>query len=253
MNFFQKTYELFSFPSIDSTNSTAQQLYRPYKPLPIVLAEQQTAGRGTQGRKWYSPKGNLFLSFVVEEDFTSLQTGQLSLLIGIAVLEVLKRAISEGNFLCKWPNDILLNNKKVGGILIEKAFYDNHFPYFIIGIGLNIETSYSASSFPSTSLKEENYSYSFDKENTQWWGIQILTYLSIIYNNWLKEGFEPWQKLWNTCCYGWGKEVRLRESISVKEGVFAGISPEGALRIENQGDFFSIFSGTIEYFDKKAQ
>lgn len=248
MRFFQKTYKIFYYPTVDSTNCTATALYNPGQILPIIIAEQQTRGRGTHGKQWYSPKGNLYFSFIIEQNFSTLQFGQLSLLIGLAIRQVLQNIFPNTNVLCKWPNDVLLNGKKISGVLIEKAFYQQNV-YFIIGIGLNIQHSFTSSTFPSTSLHAEGLVKN-DGYRLEEWVKKIMVQFDSMYEQWGIQGFDNWFQQWNGCCYGWEKKVVLQERAI--QGMFQGIDSIGHLLVQTSEKLHRLASGSLIYFDEKV-
>ena len=121
----------------------------------VVLAGEQTAGRGRFGRTWVSEPGNLYLSIVLRPSLQVLQ--YLSLLSSVAVLRAIRKTTGLEPSI-KWPNDLRLNGKKVCGILVENALQDNSVQYAIIGVGINVSIAPSASHGlvnAATSLNEE--------------------------------------------------------------------------------------------------
>ncbi|MDR2901539.1 MAG: biotin--[acetyl-CoA-carboxylase] ligase [Lactobacillales bacterium] len=118
-------WTLHFFETLESTNDTA----KAYPIGSVIIADIQTGGKGRNGRMWQSPKGNLFLSAVLP-DYGDL-TPYLSFLAGVAVVE----ALPEWPLKLKWPNDVLLDGKKICGILLERE--ENK---VIMGIGINVST-----------------------------------------------------------------------------------------------------------------
>src|SRR5262249_54444588 len=106
----------------------------------IIWAHEQTAGRGRQGNSWVSLPGNLFMTIILRPTVNVAQIGQLSLLIGVALSNVLGTFVPAVNDIrLKWPNDIYINGKKAGGILIETESQGMlQVPWSVVGIGLNI-------------------------------------------------------------------------------------------------------------------
>lgn len=137
-------YKVFSFDKIPSTQDMAHELIADGRATnrTAVVALAQSAGRGRYRRKWVSHHGNLYVSFIYECD---TRDGRLSYATAVAVAETL---ISCGaNPTIKWPNDILIDNKKVAGILIEYSG-----PYVIVGIGININTNPTVAEYQTTRL-----------------------------------------------------------------------------------------------------
>lgn len=124
----------FKFDELDSTNNYMKKNIHNFQDYDIVLAKNQTAGRGRQGNTWLSSEGMALFSFLLSkrEDKNLNDYMQLPLVVGLSVMEALN-FIEENNYMFKWTNDVYLNDKKISGILIE--IVENK---FIIGIGINV-------------------------------------------------------------------------------------------------------------------
>lgn len=124
-------YNIHYQPIISSTNEWILQNIPSLKKGDLCMAEYQTAGRGRRGRQWLSPfAGQIMFSFYWAFDPSKSIEG-LSLVIGLAIAEVL-------NVQVKWPNDILFNGRKLGGILVEIANHKNGMLNLVIGVGINV-------------------------------------------------------------------------------------------------------------------
>ena len=122
------------FNEIDSTNDEAKRI-NLNKEFHIIIAEKQYKGRGRLGKKWSSPDlGNIYMTVCTEKDFSYIP---LSLVIGVICKKGIEKFINNNDIELKWPNDILYNNKKVGGILVEKEVIKES-TRTIIGIGINL-------------------------------------------------------------------------------------------------------------------
>ncbi|MFO1124685.1 MAG: biotin--[acetyl-CoA-carboxylase] ligase [Methylocystis sp.] len=136
---------LLALDSVDSTNDEARRLIETGERGPLwVVAARQTRGHGRLGREWISPAGNLHASFILSDFGESAVASQLGFVAGVAALRALRAATGEaGRFALKWPNDVLLDGAKLGGILLENisvATGDARAPrasVAIIGIGVN--------------------------------------------------------------------------------------------------------------------
>ncbi|MBC8212257.1 MAG: biotin--[acetyl-CoA-carboxylase] ligase [Gammaproteobacteria bacterium] len=146
--------ELYYLPSCASTNIECQQLGQHGS---IVLAEQQTAGRGRRGNLWHSVQSNnIYCSIGLHKALDARYLGLLSLQVGICIAQVLREQGFSGVNL-KWPNDVLLDGKKLGGILIETRLLAAGSFYLVIGFGLNVildESTLQAINQPATSLSQ---------------------------------------------------------------------------------------------------
>ena len=130
---------IFYYETVDSTNTKAKEYAKVDKKQEVVfVAECQTKGRGRNGRKWVSPKaGNLYFSILLRPNIRIQQTPMLTLVMGYAI----SLAIEKMTGLCtqiKWPNDLVINGKKVCGILTEMRTMENAVDYVVIGAGINV-------------------------------------------------------------------------------------------------------------------
>ena len=125
--------------SLDSTNAEALRAVDRGATAPfVVLAERQTAGRGRRGRQWVSPFAeNIYYSLVLRMDGGMRQLEGLSLVVGLAVLSAL-REVGVSDVGLKWPNDVLVNNKKIAGILLELVGDPADVCHVVLGIGINV-------------------------------------------------------------------------------------------------------------------
>ena len=134
----QYPLELVYLESCDSTNRQCMQ--RAQDGL-IVISEHQSAGRGRRGKQWISPQAqNLYASIGLSKSLPPQYLGLISLLVGVSIADSLRQNGYQGVAL-KWPNDILLEGKKLGGILIETRAKSAQEFYLVIGIGLNLHLS----------------------------------------------------------------------------------------------------------------
>lgn len=134
--------DILYFDQVDSTNIRAKQLAEQGAPdRLLVVAQTQTAGKGRRGKGWVSPKGSgIWMSLILRPE---LEPGSASMLTLAAALAVSKgiETVSGLKTQVKWPNDIVINGKKVCGILTEMSSELNHIYYVIIGIGINVNMS----------------------------------------------------------------------------------------------------------------
>jgi len=123
----------YYFNEIESTQDYAKKIYAEKKETFIVFSELQTKGRGRYGREWKAPAGGLWFSFDMEYGNVG---GIFTIAVGVAVREILEKVYNV-DIKLKWPNDLILNNKKVGGILCEKIN-----DRVIIGVGINTNVNF---------------------------------------------------------------------------------------------------------------
>ena len=212
-----------------------------------VVADSQTKGKGRLGRSWESPAGvNIYTSIVLRPSIMPLFAPQLTLVSAVAVAEAISK-YSQKTPEVKWPNDILINSKKVAGILTEMNSETDRINFVIIGIGVNINMTRKM--FPeelrpiATSLKEE-----IGKEISRIDFIQTL-YLNLEtwYKRYLKHGFEPIRRAWTGYFTMAGRVVKVRQMDKAIVGVAMGIDDNGELLLrEKSGNITRIISGDVE-------
>lgn len=214
----------------------------------VVIADEQTNGRGRLGRQWDSPRGKgIWMTLILRPDLQIKATPQLTLLASVAVVKGIKEVtgIECG---IKWPNDILYEGKKLVGILTELQAEGQQLKALIIGIGLNVNTD--VSSFPkelceiACSLKTIT-----GKEWDRVAVIQsILKSFENLYDIYLQEGFGVIKLLWESYALSIGKSIHARTmNGEVIKGLAKGINDEGVLLLEdNDQHTHLIYSADIE-------
>ena len=146
-------FKKFKFKKIKSTNNTAIRIIKETNcNLGMVVAEIQENGRGQYGRKWISYKGNLFVSFFNELNRTKLSISAITKINCLLVKKLLSK-FTKKNILFKKPNDLLINKKKISGILQEVIFLKDK-KFLITGIGINIVKNPNIKNYPATNLQE---------------------------------------------------------------------------------------------------
>ncbi|MBF0492961.1 MAG: biotin--[acetyl-CoA-carboxylase] ligase [Deltaproteobacteria bacterium] len=233
---------------IDSTNSEAQRLISEKKmPPPLVIfAESQTQGRGRLDRKWESPAyQNLYLSLVIELPSQNL-LAQNTLICGIALLESLLPLVPQGLQL-KWPNDVLLNKKKVAGILSELVLNIGQPAKLIIGVGINVNAGpkdFSETlSNKATSLKIE---FSKDFNRAEIAGRFLASFFSA-FEEYFQTGFAPFREKWEGYAKPWGTRVSVEEAELRYEGTYLGLNKEGYLRVQTATGENLVIAGDVNW------
>ena len=152
-------YKIYCYDNVSSTNSIAKEVAKKDGEEKIViLAETQTSGKGRLGREWISPMGGVWLSIILRPKITPKEALKLTFITSSAVAKTIN-AMFGLKAEVKWPNDVLINSKKVCGILTETKTKENNIEFVVVGIGINVNVDLE--SFPSslrnniTSLKYE--------------------------------------------------------------------------------------------------
>ncbi|WP_419889251.1 biotin--[acetyl-CoA-carboxylase] ligase [Paenibacillus xylanexedens] len=214
----------------------------------VVIAEEQTGGRGRFGRQWFSPPGKgIWMSVLLRPDLPLQHTPQLTLLTGVAVCRAV-RACSGADAGIKWPNDVLIDGRKVCGILLESTVEDHEVRYCIAGIGVDV--NFDPEDYPedlttiATSLKMET-GQSVDRTKLT---AAILTELEQLYFLYQKEGFGVISALWEALSVSMNREITVTNPHRVIEGKAIGLDPSGALVVEKRdGEHTLIISGEISW------
>ena len=141
----------FNFKKVKSTNQTAIRLIKSSKnEFGLIVSEAQSKGKGQYGRKWISYKGNIFLSFFYKLENINLSLSSLTKINCFLVKDVISKYYKK-KITFKLPNDLLINKKKICGILQEKIEKSKK-QYLVVGIGLNLIKSPYISNYPTTNL-----------------------------------------------------------------------------------------------------
>lgn len=232
-----KNWSWIEYPQTGSTNDEAKDYSAGKRTLNFVItAQKQTGGRGRRGRSWIGMEGNLFASMGFPADISCV--GQLVVLISLSVAETICQLSKMPKVSLKWPNDVLVNNRKISGILLEKGEGD----YIIAGFGVNIVSSPDAAEmlYPCTSLREA--------------GIEIdridflrrcLGTFNKNYKIWQKYGFADIKERWLKMADTLGEEIQVNGEKGIKKGRFIGIDDCGLLLLQNGRNIEKIYAGDI--------
>jgi BirA family biotin operon repressor/biotin-[acetyl-CoA-carboxylase] ligase len=233
---------------VDSTQKIASHLVFEGAPEGmVVVAEQQTAGRGRLSRKWHSPKGTgIWMSIILRPAIPIHQAPQLTLLAAVSVARAVEEytGVSVG---IKWPNDILINGKKAVGILTELQADTDKINAVIIGIGINVNQQKQDFAEDiqhiATSLAIEKGEEINRAELMQ----SIFLQMEKLYKEYLENGFTLIKILWESYAVSIGKEITARTLHQTFKGVAKGITEDGVLMLEDEsGKIHYIHSADIE-------
>lgn len=209
-----------------------------------VYADEQTAGRGSKGRNWLSLSGKqLFCSISMKPAIPQNQMPGLTLFIGAAVAQGLTQLGVRGLSL-KWPNDILLNGKKIAGILCEMGRpSENGKCYMVAGIGLNLQGhTWGPIAETATSLEKEGYSIQRRQALDA-----ILDALNEIYRNIQAQNRSWLLQLWRTHSHTLGKRVKIVSGTTELTGIALDVLENGALLLQTEDEIVPINHGSLFY------
>lgn len=226
-------WEVLLFDSIDSTNAEALRSIERGVVAPfLVLAERQTAGRGRRGRKWVSPFAeNIYYSLVLRIDGGMRQLEGLSLVVGLAVMKTL-RALGIPGVGLKWPNDVLVDRKKIAGILLELVGDPADVCHVVLGVGINVNMQQTDEVEQQwTSVRLETGKVVDRNLLVASLGGMLKTYL----DRHQELGFSAIQQEWEQNHLWQGCPVSLIAGVNKIDGVVLGIDQQGALRLKVDG------------------
>ena len=241
---------VYYFEEIDSTQNFAQQIAADKKEYgTIVIAEKQTSGRGRLDRKWTSPKGGIWFSLIIHPKFDVSSSTLIPILSAVALSKSIKKILGVETEV-KWPNDIILNGKKVAGILVDASFQANNIDYLILGIGINFDIDikklekrlsktpnfYGVNSLrgnnnktpPKILLKE--FLFQFEKNLSS-----------------LDKGEKAKiVKEWTKNAAGIGRKITINTSSGKISGISQGIDTDGALKIKTKKKIERVLVGDVD-------
>ncbi len=238
------------FFKTDSTNTVAVRLGQDDEPHgALVIAEEQTAGRGRAGRSWLSEKtSGIYASVLLRPTLSPMHAPLLTLMAGLAVRD----AVAEQTGLApdiRWPNDLLLNGKKFCGILTEMHAEPDRVRYVVIGIGLNVNQTRLPAEIEklATSLHLETGRAHSRLELL----IRLLRLLDRYYNQFVREGAAPiLARFAQVSSYAQGKRVRITTATETFTGTTAGLEPSGLLRVaRDDGRIEPVIAGDVAEAD----
>jgi len=190
------TYRLVFYDTLDSTNEEAKRLARTAsEDGTLVWALEQTAGRGRRGRAWASPPGNLYASLILRPQCPLDRAAQLGFAAALAVGDTLTSTCEQplDRLFYKWPNDVLLHDRKVAGILLESELGEGEFPKFVVlGVGINLVSSPRETEFPATSIAEQGLGTVSPSSALE----EFASHFRAWMERWREEGFAPIRAAW---------------------------------------------------------
>lgn len=219
------------FFKIDSTNTVAMRLAEEGEHHgAVVLAEEQTAGRGRAGRSWVSERSaGIYCSLVLRPPLAPAQAPLLTLVAGLAARDAAAEELDASPDI-RWPNDLLVNGKKFGGILTEMQAEPDRIAHAIVGIGINVNQTKMPPALAdiATSLRIETRRSHSRIELL----IHLLRHFDHYYNQFLAEGAPPiLRRFAEVSSYFQGKRVRITTGNGSFTGTTAGLEPSGVLRV----------------------
>jgi BirA family transcriptional regulator, biotin operon repressor / biotin---[acetyl-CoA-carboxylase] ligase len=234
------------FAEVGSTNDVAKQLADEGAAHgEVVVAEAQSAGRGRRGRSWASPPGrNVYLSVVLRPDLPPARAPELTLLGSVAACQAVRQAGVPAAI--KWPNDLLVGDRKLAGILTEMAAEVDQVQWVVLGIGVNVNAQ--AEDFPEE-VRDLATSMALERRHPiprALFAAALLTALEEWLDRHAAEGFEPVRQAWRELSGTLGREVRVRTGEGEVVGVAEDVDAAGALLVRTSQGPRRVIAGDVE-------
>jgi len=233
--------KILFFEEVDSTNNKAKQIALEEKEGTVVISEMQTSGRGRRGREWHSPKGGIYVSFILKPNMSPEKAPQITLVSSLALVEALDSMFQKLNAKIKWPNDVLISGKKISGILTELSSDMEKINYIVVGVGVNISTGINNLPENATSLKlEMNQDIS-----VKLFLKSFLEHYDSIYQEYLNGSIDQIIKRWKNNSDTLGKKVKIIGINETYEGLAKDIDENGALILQTKEKEIKVYSGDV--------
>ncbi|MBV9549130.1 MAG: biotin--[acetyl-CoA-carboxylase] ligase [Alphaproteobacteria bacterium] len=225
---------LLRLDEIDSTNSEARRRAEAGERGPLwIMAARQSAGRGRRGAIWQGAEGNLMATLLLSPPGNF---AQLSFAAALAVADMVQHFAPAARITLKWPNDVLADNRKLAGILLESGS-----GWLAIGIGINLAAHPEGTEFPATSLAALGVVPPKLEEALTLLAARFAHW----YDRWMSEGFEALRTAWLARAPQLGAPIRARLPHETRHGLFAGIDAGGALLLREPAGVRAIAAGEV--------
>jgi BirA family biotin operon repressor/biotin-[acetyl-CoA-carboxylase] ligase len=250
-------YRLLSLDVTDSTNADALRAARDGEPGALwIVASEQREGRGRHGRKWSSPRGSLYASLLLVDPCEPAVAAQLGFVAGLALHQAVQAATGIGapRLALKWPNDLLLDGKKLAGILLEAQRVGAQGSFAVVcGFGVNVAAAPPGSSYPAICLQAIEPGLGPEK---------IMMILSETFAQcfalWRAglppagDSFATIRLLWLERTAGIGSRVTVKLPTGERSGVFAGLDSSGRLELHTRSGPELINAGDLYFSDLRV-
>ena len=238
--------EVLYFDTIDSTNTKAQELAeKGYPSGTLVVADKQESGKGRRGRSWVSPSGTgIFMTLMIKPDINPNNASMLTLVAALAVAKAITSVTGE-EALIKWPNDIVVNGKKVCGILTEMNAQFDYINHIVVGIGINVHNE----SFPEE-ISQMASSLMIEAGGKRFHRAQIIaetmSYFEQYYDTFLKtQDLSALVREYDELLVNMNKAVRVLDPKEPFDGKAMGITPKGELIVDTWESRKLVSSGEV--------
>ena len=238
--------EVLYFDTIDSTNTKAQELAeKGYPSGTLVVADKQESGKGRRGRSWVSPSGTgIFMTLMIKPDINPNNASMLTLVAALAVAKAIT-SVTDEEAMIKWPNDIVVNGKKVCGILTEMNAQFDYINHIVVGIGINVHNE----SFPEE-ISQMASSLMIEAGGKRFHRAQIIaetmSYFEQYYDTFLKtQDLSALVREYDELLVNMNKAVRVLDPKEPFDGKAMGITPKGELIVDTWESRKLVSSGEV--------
>jgi BirA family biotin operon repressor/biotin-[acetyl-CoA-carboxylase] ligase len=244
--------KLFLFETIDSTNACAKTLAETgIDEGAVISSDFQSSGRGRMGRSWLSAPGESLLASVIVRPPIERESSHYITFYGAVAIARALECVTGSPFECKWPNDVLVNKKKVCGILVENSFHHERLEFSIIGFGINI----TQRSFPSP-LHETATSLSLALGRT-FERTTILRHVLVELEG-LYEDLRTWKfsriaEEWNRRCTMFGRQITIAMPDRTVSGTALRLQADGGLLIHTQAGEMAVYAGDVTVVSQQRE
>jgi BirA family biotin operon repressor/biotin-[acetyl-CoA-carboxylase] ligase len=229
---FPPGYRLIVLETVGSTNDEARRLAEQGAPDgTVVWAREQSAGRGRLGRGWTSPPGNLYASLILRPRVAPRAAPELSFVAAVAVADTLAGLAPKAPVQLKWPNDVLLGDRKITGILLETTSGpEGSLAFVVLGIGINVARHPDDARYGATDLAAEGVAIGVEAVLGA-----LAGHLSGWIGRWLADGFAPVRAAWLARAPSRGAVLDVRLGNTLISGTFCDLDGDGAMILEIPG------------------
>jgi len=236
-NYFEKkNFDFFNYNSVNSTMEIAKKKLR--KKNLCIVSNIQTNGIGRRGNKWISPEGNLYLSYLIKYNLDIKNHFIFTAAIASSVCELVEKVCKVESFI-KWPNDIMINNSKISGIMSE-IYSKNNQNYIILGVGINILSSPMVDDYSTTHTAF--YNQNINKENL------ILNLSNIFFNKYdliISNNYKKIISNYKKHLKHLGKKINIKADNNIFPILFEDINFDGSILANINGINKKIYSARI--------
>jgi len=231
-----------------STNAEARSRAETGEVGPLwITALRQTAGRGRRGRVWEDGGGNLAATLLTTTTLPPAKAAQVSFVAALAVADLTDHYLGQAVAQLKWPNDVLVEGKKISGILVESGTRPDGQLWLAVGIGVNLASPPLSPDRPAAALAEFLGNQAPSQANA-------MAILNQTFDHWLEklmsDGFDPIARAWTARAHGLGQACTARLGHETVEGIAEGLDPDGALRLRlADGHIRCISAGDVFFGD----